>query len=194
MSINLQSWVKTLGINCTLERLTGVTEAWLGYNGIKELPTDLFKLNLTDLHLYNNKISELPTDIFELKNLKFLSIDDNRLTNLPESIIELSKLEVITASYNHLTSLPELGVLKELRLLKIDHNKLTSIPKSLCERIMETNIRVYADHNKLSKTSINGADYIILNNEYLYQGRIKFQQELDKSKIKHASELSNYHQ
>lgn len=195
MSISLQSWIKEkFNIEYSIERLKGIKKARLGYLGLRTIPEGLLELSLTELWLYKNKLESIPSNISNLQELMQLSLDDNKLTSLPDVILELRKLEILDLSYNRLTSLPELGLLKELRLLKIDHNKITSLPTSLLERIMDTNIRVYADHNKMIETKINGEKYTMLNNEYAYKGRIKFQQELDKSKIKHASELSNYHQ
>jgi hypothetical protein len=86
---------------------TGATELDLGYEGLTELPPELFKLtNLTWLNLYNNQLAALPLELFQLEQLTTLNFSNNDLTSLPPEIVRLTNLRELLLRGNPLVSPP----------------------------------------------------------------------------------------
>lgn len=82
-----------------IDQFYHVDDIFLPHNLIREIPKELFYLNLKLLDISNNKISTLPKDIIKLVNLKRLSINNNKIKYLPKEIFNF-KFIYITFDYN----------------------------------------------------------------------------------------------
>jgi len=100
----LQTWLKTLGKEYTLDELKNLGHLSLSNNNLTSIPKEIRELKKLEwLYLYNNNLTSLPKEIGELKNLKWLSLRHNNLTSLPKEIGELKNLKYIYFSNNNFT-------------------------------------------------------------------------------------------
>lgn len=123
---------------------TGATWLDLSFQGLTELPQELFQLtNLTTLYLWGNQLNSLPPELFQLTNLTLLDLSGNQLTTLPPELFELKNLTKLYLLGNQLSSLPpEIVQLTNLTTLHLEGNPLISPPYELARQGIEA-IREY---------------------------------------------------
>jgi internalin A len=112
---------------------TGETWLDLSFQGLTELPPELFQLaNLTQLELSENQLSSLPPELFQLTNLTALGLGDNQLTSLPPEFFQLKNLTWLEISDNPFSALPpQLFQLKNLIRLGLSRLGLIKLPSEL---------------------------------------------------------------
>lgn len=123
---------KLESVDPSLYNMPALNELQLQENELSVIPAGISKLHgLTKLSFYKNKIRELPKDLFEM-NLKVIDLYYNELEVVPEAIAKLKKLEILYLAHNKIYSLPEsIGELTNLDQFYIHHNRLSVLPHSI---------------------------------------------------------------
>jgi len=120
-----------------LHSLTNIISLDLGFNGVREVSSQIFTLhNLEVLNLQNNVIEVLPKGIIKLRKLMFLFLQGNKLKSIPGDVGELKYLEELNLKDNDITMLPlPLGkLITHLKDLKLEGNNHMTIPNSLVRK------------------------------------------------------------
>jgi Leucine-rich repeat (LRR) protein len=134
-----------------LDALKNLRRFIISGKNIKQIPEEIFDLNLIDLDinytnittispkigklsklrrldLSNNKLSEIPNEIGNLTELRYLSLFNNNLTSLPDSLKNLTNLQILSISDNKIKNLPDFSNLKNLQSFRASNNKINVIP------------------------------------------------------------------
>jgi len=119
-----------------------VTELYLRYQELTEVPLDVLKLpNLVLLNLDGNALTTIPIELKRLSKLTSLELSGNNLINLPIGITTLANLENLNLGDNKLSTLPkEMAKLTRLRDLQLNRNQLAFLPVELCRNTTLENL------------------------------------------------------
>jgi len=99
-----------------------------------------FRLDLTDLELYNrkelylsnNKIKKIPKEISNLTNLQKLYLYNNQIEEIPNEISNLTNLRILSLFNNKINEIPkEITNLTNLQELYLHGNKITETQKEM---------------------------------------------------------------
>ena len=100
----LQTWLKSLKKNYTIQELKKLKKLDLMNNQFKRLPKEIGNLKaLTKLYLKGNHLKTLPKEIGNLKALTKLNLYDNQLKTLPKEIGNLKALTLLLLGGNPLS-------------------------------------------------------------------------------------------
>nr|SOU94107.1 Toll gene [Glomeris marginata] len=118
----------------------------VAYNGIENLPEDLFEVtlpNVTSFAAKINSISNIPSSLFRRsQNLTTIDLGANRLTAIQKGLFQgLRKLETLLLYNNRLVDIEEgsFSDLTSLQALSLQGNHLTHLPQGLLTNL--TNLK-----------------------------------------------------
>lgn len=113
--------------------LTHLTDLWLRWGELEELPEEIGQLKkLEDLLIVSNHLQRLPNEIVSLSRLRHLELTDSQVTELPEDFGHLGSLRVVIFHRNQLQKLPDsFGQMSRLEIAEIDFNQIEKLPDDL---------------------------------------------------------------
>jgi Leucine-rich repeat (LRR) protein len=129
----LQTWLKSHGLEYTIDELKNLKELDLEDMGIYNIEDDIFvgMENLEFLNLSENRLNSLNKNSFNgLKNLKMLNLSYNRFIDiLVDDFNNLDSLEVLDLSSNIIAVINSSAIdkLKSLKILNLEDNELENI-------------------------------------------------------------------
>jgi Leucine-rich repeat (LRR) protein len=115
----------------------------LSNKGITKVTADIYdQTATTDLILSYNNIKQLPSEMGKMDNLIIFKIDHNILNgSLMAEIRKMKKLKQLDVSYNNMNGIPaEIGQLTNLQTLNYSYNKIDGLPNEL--KNLKNNLKI----------------------------------------------------
>ncbi|RLN53461.1 hypothetical protein BBJ29_008845 [Phytophthora kernoviae] len=89
------------------DKWSSVEMLYIEHSGLREFPSVVSNMALTDLSLIDNNISVIPEDVQLSDSLMYVMLDRNPLKRIPDSFQSLEDLFFLTFQHTNVTSLPQ---------------------------------------------------------------------------------------
>lgn len=139
-------------------------------SNLKEVPDEIFNLDISEVNFIGNQITKLPKELFEMETLSYARFTNNKIKEVDLNLILNSSIKYLSLSDNEIEYIHDIDTTtiikpKTSRDIFLVGNKITSIPFDLFK--IDKNFYIQLENNYITEIrNIEDID-LVYNNQSL---------------------------